>query len=379
MHRSGSLPPFSRSLGRWVAFCAMLASVCALIPPTARLAHALGPIEVTVLTDVSDSNNGKCSLREAVQAANFDTPINPNNPGECSAGSSTIPDLITFSTDGVITLSNWISVNSNIAMLGPIAISGGDLSQIFRITPNGTLRLSAMTLQNGNGNGASGGAILIDQGTLNIAGVSFEGNKAPGDGGAINNSSGTLKIVAGNFVGNKADGNGGAIYTTGSGKTLTIAASNLNGNSAGLSGGAIYNLNSNGSSEISDVIFSGNLATGDDSTGGGAIFNAQNGNLSILRSAFNGNLSPSGNGGAIFNNLSATAVISDSSFNGNLAGTPPSTSRRGGAIYNQASLTISRVTLLNNAVFGDGGAITNDHKGNLTITNTSFTANAASG
>ncbi len=379
MHRSDLPAPSSRALGRWIALYAMLAIVFALIFPAARPARALGPIQVTILTDVSDSNDGKCSLREAIQAANTDTATNPNNGGECPAGSSGIPDLITFSTGGVITLSNWISVNSNIAILGPIAISGGDASQIFRVTPNGTLSLSTMTIQNGNGNGASGGAILIDQGTLNIAGVSFEGNKAPGDGGAINNSSGTLNIVAGNFVGNKADGKGGAIYTSGTGRSFTIAASNLNGNSAGQSGGAIYNVNSSGSSQISDVIFSGNLATGDENTGGGAIFNAQNGNLSILRSAFNGNLSPSGNGGALFNNLSATVVISDTSFNGNLAGTPPSTTRRGGAIYNQAGLTITRVTLLNNAVFGDGGAITNDRKGNLTITNTSFTANAASG
>jgi CSLREA domain-containing protein len=112
MHRPDLFARSPHPLGRSIVLCTLLAIACALMIPAARPARALGPIQVTILTDVSDSNDGKCSLREAVQAANFDTPINPNNAGECPAGSSSIPDLITFSTGGVITLSNWISVNS---------------------------------------------------------------------------------------------------------------------------------------------------------------------------------------------------------------------------------------------------------------------------
>src|SRR5215510_11027579 len=102
MHRPDLFARATRVPGRWIALCAMLALACALAIPAAQPAQALGPIEVTILTDVSDSNDGKCSLREAVQAANFDTPINPNNSGECPAGSSSTPDLVTFSTGGVI-------------------------------------------------------------------------------------------------------------------------------------------------------------------------------------------------------------------------------------------------------------------------------------
>ena len=229
-----------------------------------------------------------------------------------------------------------------------------------------------------NGDNANGGAILSNGGGINIAGSSFTGNHASSNGGAIS-SSGSINIVGTSFIGNKADGNGGAIEITGGGSKLTLAASNFNGNIATGSGGA---LSVSAAADISDVIFAGNIATGDATHGGGAIFNngsSGGSKLTIIRSSFGGNLSPQGSGGALFNGSQATALVSDSSFNGNIAGTPIANDRFGGAIYNQsqAQLALNRVTMLNNVAGGSGGALAND-KGTAIVTNTSFTANAAS-
>src|SRR5262249_36938039 len=140
------------------------------------------------------------------------------------------------------------------------------------------------------------------------------------------------------------------------------------------------------SAEVSDVILSGNIVNGTGSNdkapkGGGAIYNDANATLKVVRTAFNGNLTPTSSGGAIYNNISATAVISETSFNGNIAASPGNNTA-GGAIYNAGGdLTLLQDTFLNNAVIlGDGGALANDRQRNATIANSSFTANrAASG
>ena len=161
--------------------------------------------------------------------------------------------------------------------------------------------------------------------------------------------------------------------------TLTLAGSNFAGNIATGSGGAI---SVSAAADISDVIFSGNIATGDATKGGGAsstVAASGGSKLTLVRSSSSGNLSPQGSGGALFNGSQATALVSDSSFNGNIAGTPIANNRFGGAIYNQAQaqLALNRVTMLNNAVGGSGGALAND-KGAAIVTNSSLTADAAS-
>jgi predicted outer membrane repeat protein len=350
----------------------LLALLLPIFVPSARVARALGPIVVNTADGrLDDLDNGKCTLLEAVQAANTDVAVRG-----CSAGSGTVPDLITFSVPGVIKLKQTANINSNIAMLGPVAISGDGANRIFQVNTDGTLSISLMTLQDGKTGG--GAAVTVSGGTLNVAAVSFENNEADtSNGGAILNSSGTVRIAASSFIGNKSAGDGGAIASTGGYGSLTVAASNFNGNVATGSGGAIYN--SGKDTMISDVIIAGNIAKVDDVTkGGGGLANDQNGTVTVIRSSFAGNLSPSGSGGGIFNNIQTTMVISDTSFNGNLAGTPPTTETRGGGIYNMAVMTIYSSSLLNNGVVGDGGGVANDRGGVLKIYNTSFTANAAS-
>src|SRR6266545_1810679 len=334
-----------------VALATMITLALALFMPAARPATAgITPNVSTVSKTALENVDGNgCSLYEALQATFNGAPYH-----ECNAG----PD-------------------ANIIIFSGAAAGG-------------TINLVNLTLKDAHTSGGGAAILDLNRGTINALGVSFENNIAEGDGGAIN-SNGTVNIAGSNFVGNKAQGianggnnpgtgYGGAINMSGSDK-LKLALTNFNGNVADKGGGGIFS--SNTSTEISDVIFSGNIVNGTGSNdkapqGGGAILNSGSTQLNIVRTAFNGNLAPTSNGGALYNKISATSTISETAFNGNIAGSPGN-SGQGGAIYNQGgTIDVAQVTFLNNAVApGDGGAITNDRHGTITIANSSFTANAA--
>jgi hypothetical protein len=159
---------------------------------------------------------------------------------------------------------------------------------------------------------------------------------------------------------------GGAINNYGD---FTITDSTLSGNSA-VSGGAIYN---DGTLMISDSTLLGNFAnfgSNIDLTGkyninsGGAIFNS--GELTITNSTLSGN---SGEFGGAINN-SGTMNIVNSTLS-------DSTAKYGGAINNNGTLSIMDSTLSGNASTREGGAIYNNSRGDITISNSTFINNDA--
>ncbi len=375
----------------------LVAALVTLAP--ARQASAIGTgILVTTNAD-NQTDDGQCTLREAMQSA-FSTP--PND--DCGVNNPAQPIAITFGpnatgktiklTGGVLPFVNRIAV-----ITGPVIIDGS-YSNIITVASGGNLSVANLTLTKGQR------AITINDGTFSAAGVSFLGNGVPnpnisGDsgstlGGAISASGPSAKVnIAGSlFTGNRApadNGTGGAIHV-GAIDKLNIAGTIFTGNQAEQSGGAIY---STAPTNLTDCIFNGNIADGlinnasdDDNplgSGGGAVwFQASEKDLNVTRGVFNGNLSPNGSGGALFiqNGSGDTptwaATIRDSSFNGNIAGKPTDHKRYGGAILNIGIANIQHTTLLNNAALGSGGAIANDRNGRLTISNSTLVANAAS-
>lgn len=369
------------SAGRAVRVMLLAALLLLPILSLARPVYA-GSITVDILDDDGMPEDNKCSLREAIQAANTDSAVNPGDgKDDCPAGSGA--DIITFAVQGKITLEAEININSDISILGPIILSGGGVTRIFRISnSDGVLNLSDLTLEDGFTSG-SGGAIWNQNGELNIIGCSFQNNAAVGDGGAINSNS-ELNILMSTFAGNQAGDtqakSGGAIYMSGA-DPIHLSLSNFSGNIATGSGGAVAIAGSHTEVEISDTIFSGNIAMGDEpaSDGGGAIHNKSD-LLTMIRSAFNGNLCPEGgSGGALFNAANAAIVVSDSSFNGNISG--GLSDGQGGAIYNIETLNIDSCAFNGNtsSASGKGGALYNDKTGLAAIANSSFFSNNAGG
>ncbi len=371
---------------------------------------AAGGIVVSSTSLADDDKDGVCTLREALQAA-----FNQHATGqasvhyhECTASAG--PNTITFdggAAGGVITLGMGENplpmITKGIIIIGPVIISGAGMpaqpdpdgkfqdSRLFRVTGDGVLTLMDLTLKSGYTSGF-GGAVLGDSnnGAINLTRVAMVDNTALGDGGAIH-AAGTVNITMSTFAGNRAmgynpdfstnpvTGAGGALMITGAASKLMLTQSQFSANIASKSGGALFN--NSATVTVADVAFNGNIANaaGGTGQGGGAIFNASNATLKLERTVFNGNLTPVGSGGALYNNLSAASVtIIESAFNGNIAGNLGADGR-GGAIYNEEDMQITRATFNGNiaAKEGLGGAILNNRAAVLKLTNSSFFANSA--
>lgn len=372
----------------------LVCSAIGLLFPAARPVQA-GGITVTDFVDrqLTDplGDNGQCSLREAIEAANFDDNTISGLPSveDCAAGSGA--DTISFNSSGTINLIDQLQIDTPITLNGPITINGANTGgdAPFRVVSSGIFTLNSVTIKNSLSGG--GGAILNEGGTVNIFTSTFENNTAQLSGGGAIHSTGNLTILNSNFVGNNATdanaGFGGAIYQSGPG-TMKITATTFSGNTAGKNGGAVY---TNGKTNtVEDSLFNGNSANGtgdpdndgqfDTDAGGGAIFNNSE-TLNISKTTFSGNLSPNGSGGALF--LKGVSTIVESVFNGNVAGDANSNGR-GGAIYNDRSLSVAQNLFINKTTFngnlslsqGSGGGLTNN-KGGVEISNSTFFGNIA--
>ncbi len=383
----------------------LIISTSLVLPPWARPVQAVGGIVVTTTALTDDANDGACSLYEALEAAFLQQTnglaVQPYH--ECTANAG--PTTITFggnAANGTIKITPdrypLPMINKAVVIIGPVTISGSGApaqlpdakaydTRLFWLADGGNLTLAAMTLKDGYSSGY-GGAIFSQSSntTINLTQVAVVDNQAQGNGGAIA-TSGTLNILQSTFNGNKAlgitkdgtdepgKGYGGAIAMGGSDK-LKVSLTNFSGNIASKGGGAI--VNQGAALELSDTVFNGNIAYAiGDSQGGGAIFNGNNSAFSMVRTVFNGNLTPKGSGGAIYNNLSAaTTIISDTLFNGNISG-DLATKGRGGAIYSEEDMNITRSTFNANIATKDGlgGAILNNKAAVLKLSNSTFFAN----
>ena len=196
-----------------------------------------------------------------------------------------------------------------------------------------------------------GGAINA-QGPLTINGGYFEGNFAPtGFGGALD-LQGPTTITNSYFKSNSSNYGGAIVMGPGS---LTLSNSVFAGNTAGVVGGALEG----GNMTISTTTFDQNGAPH-----GGAV--SASAGVSIVSSTFTGNYATTTNGGGLENDGSGNTV-SDSTFTGNTAAV------NGGAIYNNASLSVNNTTIAANPT---GGGIYNNSSATISFENSILSGNA---
>ncbi len=386
-------------MNRWLLllvgtlFFTALATVRAATPPAAF-------ILVTTTDDVT-ANDGLCSLREAVTAANTDSP-GGGAAGECPAGEGadfiqlpggTYP--LTVTAHDNTNAAGDLDILSDISILttapATITLACPDTclqDRLLHVHSTGSLAIYDVTLYQGRAFGGAdvqpvpppgddGGAIL-SYGSLIAARVRFVDNRAGdgnydsdtnhfpsqgGNGGAISIRDGIFSISDSVFINNRAGngildtkdhatqgGHGGALYqwfqTSGT-VTRTTFHANQAGNSPfigsgsnhGGAGGALF---INGILSITASTLSEN-STGSGQIGGhgGAIFVGANGDLTLLSSTLSGN-----------------RTAADSPVNGN-----------GGGLFlakvgaESAAATIRHSTIahnytpLNSAAGGDGGGL----------------------
>ncbi len=226
-------------------------------------------ISVTTTLDVV-ADDGLCSLREAIVAANTDTPSG-QQAGECAAGngaddvllpSGTYVMSIAGTTDG----TGDFDIRSDLTIEGegPIStvIDGGGLDRVFEV--HGTeVRLTDLTVRNGN---AFEGGGIRTTGVLLLQTAAVERSLAT-TGGGIFNAGGALTVSASTISSNSASGEGGGVFND-AGSALKVTNSTISGNIAESSGGGIR-YGDSGSVVLESTTLSNNRAANGGGIAGG--------------------------------------------------------------------------------------------------------------
>jgi hypothetical protein len=267
-------------------FIATLIAGLALVMQPVTPAHADDTITVTSNADgtiAALNGNDTCDLREAIQAANFNTTVN-----ECVHNGTAGTDTINFAGNYTITLTGASGEDSNASGdldirgdliingtgAGLTVIQGGGIDRVFHVDPGDvgyTVVISDVTVRNGNPGAGSLGGGIYNRGTLTLNNSTVSGNTADLGGGIFNISSGTLTLTNSTVGPNNTAIAGGGIRNSG---TLTLTNSTISGNTAPAeSGGGISN---NGTLTLNSSTISRNTATW-----GGGIFNTAAGTATL--------------------------------------------------------------------------------------------------
>ena len=335
---------------------------------TGQWQGALGSITVTTTADQVDGDADLSSLAALALAPGADNEVSLR---EAILAANALPDVDTIFIDaGTIALSG-----GELEITNPLTISGaGSAETIIDETGGGRhlfynnaglgSSLSGVSLINGDVSG-KGGAISILETELDISDVVFSGNYATDDGGAIYiNSTVAVTISDSTFFDNRSDKDGGAVYSeTG----FTIDNTVFEQNTALSDGGAIKTKDASTLLSITDSWFLSNQASSE----GGAI--RAESQADITGSLFELNTA-SKDGGALW--LRQASTISNTTFYQNV------TSESGGGVYVQhgsADVAIDSSTFVGNTAALQGGGLGHDSSGTVSIKNTLFADNVASG
>ncbi|MGB0386195.1 MAG: choice-of-anchor Q domain-containing protein [Ardenticatenaceae bacterium] len=297
------------------------------------------------------ADDGLCTLREAITAANRDTASGLLS-GECAAGSG--HDTIVLSgvsyplalagpneeenATGDLDFRSHVTIE---VTSGMATIDGNRLDRVLHVHPDGAVSIGRVVITGGKTpdglNGADGaagaagasgdhGGGLYNAGLLSMS-ESTIGNNRTGLGGNGGNSSTSNGGEGG------SGGFGGAIYNTG---TLTLTTPLIQDNRTGIGGQG-----GNGGNE-------GRGGNGGSSGHGGAIYNAASGQLTLIDST-------------IERNSTGNSALARRGTNGGRGGD----GGYGGAIYNEGTLAMSRSAISHNRTSsgGPGGSGTNGGDG----------------
>lgn len=275
---------------------------------------AAATITVNTLADTI-AEDGQCSLREAVIAANTDAAV-----GGCPAGSGAdtivfdpslpLPSTFTLTLSGA---NEDASASGDLDVSGILTIQGADASQIildgngadriFDIRPGATVTISGVTLQHGNpGSGMGGGGIIVSGGApraqLTLLNSIVIANTAQLGGGIYNAGNGAAAVIQDSLIlSNTAQTSGGGIANSGD---LTLLNSTVAQNQA-RSGGGVEHFGF--SMKLTNSTVSGNSAADN----GGGLTNR--GDALILNATFSNNTaSGAENGGNIFQDTASLSI-----------------------------------------------------------------------
>lgn len=301
-------------------------------------------LTVDTLTDELDGScNDDCSLRDAIDLANFSG------------------DTISFSVTGTITLTSQLEIGKDITIAGPgpelLTISGGDASRVFFINNSAvTVTISGLTISHGKVTDDDGGGIR-NHGTLTLDNVVVDNNSAVTssflfvDGGGIYNTN-ILVITNSQITNNEGNFTGGGIYDDGTSLSLsnvTISGNNAVGSGGGGIGGGIASIASDSVTMDSVSITSNTAKTG------AAMYINNVSTFEMYNSLVSSNFAEDHIGGVWLSSTSGIYDVRNSTISGNQQ--TVSASGLGGGVWVDGSLTANlfHVTITQNIVEGTGG------------------------
>ena len=339
-----------------------------------------------VVLNTADSGPG--SLREAIEFANGDVDA----------------DVIQFNLptgSQTIQLQSTLTILEDLTITGPgaanLTINGGNEVSLFEIAETSfdtlTVRISGLTLQNGNASEGNGGAIsnrgaelYVEDAVLRnnsgaLGGAIYVLNELVSEDDVSFYRTAELYVSRTTFNGNSAL-YGGAIYNDRGHIEVNDGSSVVN-NTADVDGGAFYTIGLSNSTDVNTTLLvNDSTVTGNSATNGsGGATYAENDHVEFIRSTVSNNQAAL-DGGAVFTvNTGSRPLeslyIEDSAFNANLAGD------RGGAIYSLGdSVSLRDSSLLGNQATS-GGAVYLDFSEqgftSFSAFGTTFTSNLALG
>jgi CSLREA domain-containing protein len=282
------------------------------------------------------SGDGKCSLREAVRAANLDAAVDacpPGNGADVILLSAGVYSLTLAGAGEDAALTGDLDVTESLTIigagLGATGIDGSSLDRIFDVRSGaGLLRLSALSVANGDSGASPGGAIRAIGSTLVLDSVAVAHSTTTDVGGGVFVSLGSLSAVHSRIHHNSAWSGGG----------LQLAYS---------------------PAVMEDSLVDSNAAIDpaqDGSGDGGGLVSAL-GSLTLVNSTFSGNTADEDGGGLY---LASDLSLFNVTIAGNTADADSDASGDGGGLYLNSNSVPGVVFTTHNSLIGanldDSGA-----------------------
>ncbi|MCY2950234.1 MAG: Ig-like domain-containing protein, partial [Planctomycetota bacterium] len=188
-------------------------------------------IVVDTPDDITDNLDGKISLREALAQATNQPGIDRISFAPSLAGQTVYvgPDPTSMASTSAFVVDSSVLISGRDAPGLMIQPSAGNNIRFFNVSPFENLGLDALTLQGGNAVDGEGGAIFSDGGNIYLDSVTVRNNKASqvmAAGGAIRINNGSLEIVNSTFFNNSVENATGSGNFTGEGGHI-LATTNL--------------------------------------------------------------------------------------------------------------------------------------------------------
>jgi|GEM_PF-759971 len=337
-----------------------------ILSATVGLGIALGflfgyPAQAQIYVDTTDdelNTDGDCSLREAVQAANTNTPVD-NCVDNSGFYDTIVLDALTYTLSipgfneddnqtGDLDILEALTIQGQ--GMWSTTINGGDLDRALHILvpPWEGVTLQDLSIADGSTDTffGDGGGILVTSGYASLQNVSVYSNLAGNSGGGIYVAPGaSLELYDCVIVENGAGGSGGGIFVANGAYVSIIQNTTIRDNYANQNGGGIFNVGT--IQDISNTTISFNRA---EVGNGGGIFNGSSGSI--------------GGGGP--------ATVLNTTISSNAA-------VFGGGIFNAGQINdVIHVTIAYNDAF-QGGGIRNVSGGSFSLIQSSIIANSING